>query len=110
MSGGGRGLPLRFGRPGGNRGSMPIPVNMLPSDIRGEIEELRRDLDRTPPALRKIMLERILDDLPPDDEFPPEVQRALMRMLLLGGSGSDDSDDPDFPFPRPRGRGGRRRS
>ncbi len=114
MSGGGRGLPLRFGRPGGNRGAMPIPVTMLPSDIRGEIEEMRRELNRAPPALRKIMLEQILDDLPPDDDFPPEMQRTIMRMLLLGAAESGDSDDdaPGFPFPlpRPRGRGGRRRS
>ncbi|MDZ7622529.1 MAG: hypothetical protein U5O69_09350 [Candidatus Competibacteraceae bacterium] len=54
------------------------------------------------------MLDKILDSLPPDDEFPPEIQRALMKMMLLGDEGFRDLLDemPDFP-PPPRGRGGR---
>jgi len=109
MNGGGFAPPNR--RPGGNRRSGLIPTDIMPPDIRGEIEELRRELRKAPPALRKIMLERILDDLPPDDDFPPEVQRTMMRMMLLGDLDVGDSDDePGFPFPLPRGRGRPRRS
>ena len=110
MNGGGFAPPSR--RSGGHRHSRPIPTDIMPPDIRGEIEELRRELRKAPPALRKIMLEQILDDLPPDDDFPPEVQRTIMRMMLLGDldAGDSDDDEPGFPFPLPRGRGRRRRS
>ena len=110
MNGGGFAPPSR--RSGGHRRSRLIPTDIMPPDIRGEIEELRRELRKAPPALRKIMLERILDDLPPDDDFPPEVQRTMMRMILLGDldAGDSDDDEPGFPFPLPRGRGRPRRS
>ncbi|MFO7641512.1 MAG: hypothetical protein R6X17_09695 [Candidatus Competibacteraceae bacterium] len=80
----------------------------MPPKVRREMEEIRRELERLPPALRGQMLDAILDDLPPDDEFPPEIQRALMKMMLLGDEGFRDLLDemPDFP-PPPRGRGGR---
>ena len=55
------------------------------------------------------MLDQILDELPPDDEFPPGVQRALMKMMLLGGGIEDLLDElpEDLPLPLPGGRGGR---
>jgi hypothetical protein len=53
------------------------------------------------------MLDQILDSLPLDDDFPPDVQRALMKAFLLGGAGLEGLLDelPDFPLP---GRGGRK--
>ncbi|MBK8752902.1 MAG: hypothetical protein IPL99_15265 [Candidatus Competibacteraceae bacterium] len=97
---------LPFSRPRGH--SRPMPMPMLPN-IPAEIEEIRRDLERLPPALRERMLNRILDDLPPDDDFPIEVQRAMMKALLLGGGNLEEllDDLPDFPPSSPR-RGGRR--
>jgi len=81
------------------------------------MEEIRRELERLPPVLRGPMLDRILDEMPEDDDFPPEVQRALMRALILGNNplqaifdSDEDDDDDDFPPPRRgRSRPGRRR-
>lgn len=113
MSEGGGRFRLPFGRPGGNRGSGSSPMNLpmpIPSEFLDDLEEIREELKRIPPAMRKIAMEQIINDFPLGDEFPAELQRALMRMLLGGPleSGGGDHDDPDFPFPLPRGRGGRR--
>ena len=96
-------------RPKG-RGPAPMPMPMpMPPKMRREIEDMRRELERLPPALRGRMLDQILDELPPDDEFPPGVQRALMKMMLLGGDIEDLLDElpDDLPMPFPGGRGGR---
>lgn len=97
-------LPSPFARLGG--GPPPMPPKM-----RREMEDLRRQLEQLPPGLRDKMLDAILDDLPPDDDFPPEIQRALFKAMLLGGEGLRDllEELPDLPFPPPRGRGGRNR-
>jgi tetratricopeptide (TPR) repeat protein len=91
---------LPFPRPS----SGPLP---LPPKLRNDMEDLRKELERLPPALRDRMLDQILDSLPLDDDFPPEVQRALMKALLLGGGSLENLLDelPDFPLP---GRGGRK--
>jgi hypothetical protein len=95
-------------RPRGG-GSMPMPMPMpIPPKMRREMEEIRKELERLPPALRDRMLDQILDELPPDDEFPPEIQRAIMKMMLLGEGIEDLLDElPDLPLPFPGGRGGR---
>ena len=93
-----------------SRGPAPMPMPMpMPPKMRREIEDMRRELERLPPALRGRMLDQILDELPPDDEFPPQVQRALMKMMLLGGGIEDLLDElpDDLPLPFPGGRGGR---
>jgi hypothetical protein len=92
---------------------MPMPMSM-PPQMRREMEELREEMEQMPPALRERMLDQILDSLPQDDDFPPEVQRAIMKALLLGGDRLEEllnMDMDDFPMPSPgRGRpGGRRR-
>ena len=97
---------LPFARPR----SGPRPMPSMPSGMPHELEEMRSTLERLPPALRDRMLNQILDDLPPDDDFPPEAQRAIIKALLLGGSGNlgELLDDlPDF-FPSSPPRGGRR--
>jgi cellulose synthase operon protein C len=93
-----------FGSPFARLGGPPP----MPRKMQREMEEIREQLQQLPPALRGQMLDAILDDLPPDDDFPPEIQRALMKLMLLGGEGLGDILDemPDFP-PPPRGRGGR---
>ncbi|MBS1221784.1 MAG: hypothetical protein H6R23_1404, partial [Proteobacteria bacterium] len=101
---------LPFGPKGG--GSMPMPPSMplpVPPKMRREMEQIRKELERLPPALRDRMLDQILDDLPPDDDFPPEIQRALMKMMLFGGNIEDLLDElpEDLPLPFPGGRGGR---
>ncbi|MCB1819973.1 MAG: hypothetical protein KDI73_00125 [Candidatus Competibacteraceae bacterium] len=109
------GPPIPFRRSGGGPRGLPIPV--LPPNMRTEMEEIRRELERLPPVLRGPMLDRILDEMPEDDDFPPEVQRALMRALILGNNplqaifdSDEDDDDDDFPPPRRgRSRPGRRR-
>lgn len=95
-------------RPGGGPASLPMPLPMPPR-MRREIEEIRKELERLPPTLRGRMLDQILDDLPPDDDFPPAMQRAIMKMMLLGGNIGDLLDElPDnLPLPLPGGRGGR---
>lgn len=115
LSGGAGGFRLPFRRPGGNRRPGGLPMNLpmaIPPDLLDGIEEIREELNRVPPALRKIAMEQIINDFPLDDSLPAEVQRALIRMLLTGhpGSGDKDDDGPDFPFPLPGSRGGRRRS
>jgi tetratricopeptide (TPR) repeat protein len=105
--------PMPFGRPGSGPRSMPMPMNM-PSSVREEMAEIREQLEQLPPALRDQMLDRILDDMPKDGDFPPEVQRALMKAMILGNNplqklldmdmDFDMDDDDDFP-PPPRGRG-----
>lgn len=96
---------LPFARPR----SGPRPMPSMPSGMPRELEEMRSTLDQLPPALRDRMLNQILDDLPPDDDFPPEVQRALMKALLLGDERLEEllDDLPDFP-PSSSRRGGRR--
>ncbi len=89
------------------------PRSTLPPMPR-ELEKMREDLARLPPALRQRMLNQILDSLPPDDDFPPEVQRAIMKALLLGGDRLEEllnMDMDDFPMPSPGHvrPGGRRR-
>ncbi len=99
---------LPFGPKGG--GSMPMPMPMpMPPKMRREMEEIRKELERLPPPLRDRMLDQILDELPPDDEFPPEIQRAIMKMMLLGGNIEDLLDElpENLPLPFPGGRGGR---
>ncbi|MFZ1641864.1 MAG: hypothetical protein WAV07_10645, partial [Candidatus Contendobacter sp.] len=87
--------------------SMPSPLPMPPK-MRREFEEIRGQLERLPPALRGRMLDQILDSLPPDDDFPPEIQRAIMKMMLLGEGIENLLDElPDLPLPFPGGRGGR---
>jgi len=115
LSGGAGGFRLPFRRPGGNRHPGGLPMNLpmaMPPDFLDDMEEIREELNRIPPALRKIAMERMIDDFPLDDDLPAEMQRALIRMLLTGHAGSGDKDDdgPDFPLPPPRSRGGRRRS
>lgn len=103
--GGPRSMPMPFPR---SRGG---PRSTLPPMPR-ELEQMREDLAQMPPALRKRMLDQILDSLPPDDEFPPEVQRAIMKALLLGGERLEEllnMDIDDFPPPG-RGRSRGRRS
>ena len=96
---------LPFSPKGG--GPMPLPLP-IPPKMRREMEQIRAELERLPPALRDRMLDQILDALPSDDEFPPEVQRALMKMMLLGEGIEDLLDElPDLPLPFPGGRGGR---
>jgi hypothetical protein len=106
-------LSLPFRPKGGGPAPMPLPIPMPPK-MRREIEDMRRELERLPPPLRGRMLDQILDDLPPDDDFPPAVQRAIMKMMLLGGDIQDLLDElPDeIPLPSPGGRGrhGKRRS
>jgi len=87
---------------------MPLPIP-IPPKMRREMEEIRKELERLPPPLRDRMLDQILDELPPDDEFPPEIQRALMKMVLLGGGIEDLLDElpDDLPLPFPGGGGGR---
>ena len=99
---------LPFGPRGGGPAPLPLPIPMPPK-MRREIEDMRRELERLPPALRGRMLDQILDELPPDDEFPPEIQRAIMKMMLLGGNIEDLMDElpEDLPLPFPGGRGGR---
>ncbi|MCU0807395.1 MAG: hypothetical protein MUC53_05395 [Candidatus Contendobacter sp.] len=101
---------LPFGpRVGGPKSpSMPLPMP-IPPKMRREMEEIRKELERLPPPLRDRMLDHILDELPPDDEFPPEIQRALMKMVLLGGGIEDLLDElpDDLPLPFPGGGGGR---
>ena len=99
---------LPFGPRGGGPAPLPMPLP-IPPKMRSEIEDMRRELERLPPALRGRMLDQILDDLPPDDEFPPEIQRAIMKMMLLGGDIEDLLDElpEDLPLPFPGGRGGR---
>lgn len=94
-------------RPKGG-GPMPMPMPMPPK-MRREMEDIRKELERLPPALRDRMLDQILDELPPDDDFPPEVQRAIMKMMLLGEGIEDLLDElpEDLPLPFPGGRGGR---
>jgi len=95
---------MPFPRPRGG------PRSTLPPMPR-ELAQMRENLAQMPPALRKRMLDQILDSLPPDDEFPPEVQRAIMKALLLGGEGLEEllnMDMDDFPPPG-RGRPERRR-
>lgn len=97
-------LGLPFSKPGG--GLPPMPPK-----LQKDMDEIRRELERLPPALRSIALDKILDSLPPDDDFPPEIQRALMKIILLGEDALGDilDDLPDTPpLPR-RGRGGRPR-
>jgi tetratricopeptide (TPR) repeat protein len=99
---------LPFPRTG--RGPMPMPMPMpMPPKMRHEMEDLRKELERLPPALRDRMLDQILNDLPPDEDFPPEVQRALVKAMLLGAQGLEDLLDElsGLPLPLP-GRGGRR--
>jgi len=108
-----RGLFTSFPRPRGGPRSMPMPMSM-PPQMRREMEEAREELEQMPPALRERMLNQLLDSLPQDDDFPPEVQRAIMKALLLGGDGLEEllnMDMDDFPMPSPgRGRpGGRQR-
>ncbi len=101
-----------FGSPFARLGGGPPP---MPPKMRREMEDLRRQLEQLPLGLRDKMLDAILDDLPPDDDFPPEIQRALFKAMLLGGEGLRDlleeleelEELPDLPFPPPRGRGGR---
>ena len=99
---------LPFAPKGRGPAPMPMPIP-IPPKMRREIEDMRRELERLPPALRDRMLDQILDELPPDDEFPPEIQRALMKMMLLGGGIEDLLDElpEDLPLPLPGGRGGR---
>ena len=99
---------LPFSPKGG--GPMPMPMSMPPK-MRREMEEIRKELERLPPALRDRMLDQILDELPPDDDFPPEIQRALMKIMLLGEKGIEDLMDelPDLPLPFPGDRGGRKK-
>ena len=99
---------LPFAPKGRGPAPMPMPIP-IPPKMRREIEDMRRELERLPPALRDRMLDQILDELPPDDEFPPGVQRALMKMMLLGGGIEDLLDElpEDLPLPLPGGRGGR---
>lgn len=92
--------PMPFGRPGGGPGGLPIPV--LPPRMRTEIEEMRRELERLPPMLRGQMLDRMLDDMPEDDDLPPGLQRMIMKALILGMD-LDEDDDDDLPSPA-RGR------
>ncbi|HOW74957.1 MAG TPA: hypothetical protein P5102_08680 [Candidatus Competibacteraceae bacterium] len=97
-------MSMPFPRPRGG------PRSTLPPMPR-ELAQMRENLAQMPPALRKRMLDQILDSLPPDDEFPPEVQRAIMKALLLGGEGLEEllnMDMDDFPPPG-RGRPERRR-
>ncbi len=97
-----------------SQGAPPSPFSrmggppQMPREMRRELDDIRRQLERVPPALRDQMLDAMLDDLPPDDDFPPKVQRALMKILLLGDEAFRDllDESPDFP-PSPRGRGGR---
>lgn len=108
-----RGLFTSFPRPRGGPRSMPMPMPMsMPPQMRRELEEAREELEQMPPALRERMLNQLLDSLPRDADFPPEVQRAIMKALLLGGDGLEkllDLDEDDFPSPG-RGRPRRRRS
>ena len=99
---------LPFAPKGRGPAPMPMPIP-IPPKMRREIEDMRRELERLPPPLRDRMLDQILDELPPDDEFPPGVQRALMKMMLLGGGIEDLLDElpEDLPLPLPGGRGGR---
>ena len=99
-----------FSLPFGPRGGGPAPLPMpIPPKMRREIEDMRKELERLPPALQGRMLDQILDDLLPDDDFPPEIQRAIMKMMLLGGGIEDLLDElpEDLPLPFPGGRGGR---
>lgn len=83
----------------------------MPPKLQKDMDEMRRELERLPPALRSLALDKILDSLPPDDDFPPEIQRALMKIILLGEDALDHilDDLPDTPpLPR-RARGGRPR-
>lgn len=97
--------------------SLPFPklgggLPPMPPKIQKEIEQIRKELERAPPALRGVILDKILDSLPPDDEFPPELQRALMKMMLLGEGALDGilDDLPDLlPMPLPDGGGRRKR-
>ncbi len=102
-----------FSPPFGPRsgGSTPMPMPMPPK-MRREIEDMRRELERLPPTLRGRMLDQILDELPPDDDFPPEIQRAIVKMMLLGGNIEDLLEElPDnLPMPFPGGGRGNRRS
>ncbi len=95
---------LPFPRPSGG----PLP---LPPTLRRDMEDLRKELEQLPPALQDRMLDQILDSLPRDDGFPPDVQRALMKAFLLGGAGLEGLLDelPDFPLPGQGGRKNRRR-
>ena len=52
------------------------------------MEDLRKELEQMPPALQDRMLDQILDSLPLDDDFPPEVQRALMKAFFAWRCGS----------------------
>ena len=90
---------------------MPMPMPMpMPPKMRSEMENIRKELERLPPELRDRMLDEILDTLPPDEDFPPELQRALMKAMLLGGQGLEDLLDElsGIPLPLP-GRGGPRK-
>ncbi|MDQ5910331.1 MAG: hypothetical protein QG599_2427 [Pseudomonadota bacterium] len=106
-------LPFPFPQSRGGGGpSMPIPFPM-PPHMRREMEEIREQLEYMPPALRERMLDSLLDSLPEDKDFPREMQRAIMKAILLGGEGQMermpeiedmDEDEDDFPAPS-RGRG-----
>ncbi len=104
------GFPFRLPR-GRPRSGPAIPQSLpMPPKMRREMEEIHRELERLPPVLREQMLNQILDDLPPDEDVPPEIQRALMKAMLLGGGSIEKLIDelPDFPLP-PQGRGRGRR-
>jgi tetratricopeptide (TPR) repeat protein len=102
---------LPFQPKGGGRVPMPMPLPPMPPKMRRELEQIKKELERLPPALRSRMLDQMLDDLPPDDEFPPEIQRVLMKILLLGDDIEDILDElpDDFPPPFPGGREGRKK-
>ena len=102
-----------FSPPFGPRSGVSTPMPMpMPPKMRREIEDMRRELERLPPTLRGRMLDQILDELPPDDDFPPEIQRAIVKMMLLGGNIEDLLEElPDnLPMPFPGGGRGNRRS
>ncbi len=94
-----------FGSPFG------LPMSGVPHDFTDMIEELRDMLEQVPPAMRDQMLDMMLKGMPMDKDMPPELQRNLIKAVLLGGMNAEDlvNDDGDIVLPMPGGggRGGR---
>lgn len=82
----------------------PVPLPDLPDDLK----QIRQVLEKLEPNQRERLVDAMLEDMPPDaDGFPPELQRVILKAVLLndfnGGNLADLFDSLDIP-PR-SGRG-----